>query len=55
METRQSLIAIRSYIETSLRLALLAYEATTDIKYQEKLSAIMVGLRIALDNIVNDY
>lgn len=55
LETRQSLIAIRSYIETALRLAELGYSSTTDIKYKEKLYAIIVGLKIALDNILNEY
>lgn len=47
--------AIKAYIETALRIAETLYSKTQDTKELEKLSAIIIGLKIAMDNITNDY
>lgn len=47
--------AIKAYIETALRIAEILFSQAQDTKEQEKLSAIIIGLKIALDNIKNDY
>jgi hypothetical protein len=47
--------AIKAYIETALRIAEQLFNQAKDPAEQEKLSAIIIGLKIAMDNIVNEY
>lgn len=47
--------AIKAYIETALRIATETHAKTIDVKTQEHLSAIIVGLKIALDQFINEY
>lgn len=55
IEARLFIISIRTYVETALRIAEKRHAETSDVKEQEKLSAIIIGLKISMDNIVNDY
>jgi hypothetical protein len=47
--------AIKAYIETALRIAEIELQRETEIKRQEHLSAVIIGLKIALDQFTNEY
>lgn len=48
-------IAIKSYVETSLRIANEQLKRAITQQEKEKLSAIICGLQIAFDNLTKDY
>jgi len=55
LKARLIIVSVRAYIETALRLAEQRHAETIDVKEQEQLSAIIIGLKISMDNIINDY
>lgn len=46
--------AIRAYIETALRIAETEYSLAITTKEKYRLSDVIVGLRFALDSIINE-